>query len=124
MKLSNKMRLDVETMRYFYPGKSGGRSHITKQDIHDMAVYSATGKKPGTESKGFKQLVWGKTYRDLQITQWREDIRDGFITKWEVQASVPVRLREWVIKKIADVPYDTNGETSKMILSLYRKETS
>lgn len=108
MKITKKMELDVETMAYFYP-KSAPRRYIKKSDREAMAIYSATGKKPAVTTKGFEQLMWGKTYRDMQITAWSEDIRQGYITKWEIYSSLPKSLRAWAEKKLVNVPYDEDA---------------
>jgi hypothetical protein len=121
MKVTNKMKLDVETMHYFYP-RTGGRPYVKQSDREVMAIYSATGKKPQVETKGFKQLKWGKTYRDEQITSYKRDIRAGYFTKHELVQSMPPVFREWLYNKIKDVSYDEQQQVQPMLIKAYRSE--
>lgn len=119
-KLTKKEQFDIRTMRYFIPINKY-KTRITKQDELRMAALSSRGIQPDRRTKGFQNLSWGKTYRDLQITQWKDDIRDGFITKAEVYDSVPKWLRSWAEEKLANMPYDTEGKTSAMLVSMYHR---
>lgn len=120
MKLTNKMKLDVETMHYFYP-RTGGRPYVKQSDREAMALFSAQGKKPEVETKGFYQLKWGKTYRDEQITSYKRDIKAGYFTKHELLMGMPVKLRDWLWNKIKDVQYDEDGAVQPMLIAAYRE---
>lgn len=117
-KLSNKERFDQRTMRYFMP-RSKYRTRITHNDTIKMANLSSRGQHPKRRTKGFLNLLWGKTYRDLQITQWKDDIRAGYFTKSEIYSGVPEWLQPWVESKLKDVPYDVDGTTSRMLVRMY-----
>ena len=118
-RLTNKEKLDVATMAYFIPNTSG-KYHIYPNDIKKMANLSSNGAKPSRETRGFYLLKWGKTYRDEAITGWKSMIEDGLITKGELLDDMPPRFREWLWVKIKDVPYDINGDTSRMFVKMYR----
>lgn len=120
MKITPKMKLDVDTMHYFFPCTS--RPYVKQSDREAMALFSARGIKPEVETKGFYQLKWGKTYRDEQITSYRQDIRAGLFTKHELLQSMPVKFRDWLWEKIKDVPYDENKEVQPMLIKYYRQE--
>jgi len=117
-KLSKKEKLDIETMQYFLPTK--GR--IYPNDKKKMADLSSQGITPKNQTSGFVLLKWGKTYRDLQITEYKRDISLGLITKGEILDSMPENLRDWLWKKIQHVPYDTDGTTTKMLVHEYYRE--
>lgn len=116
-KLTSKERFDQRTMLYFFP-KSGGMVRVRYNDRVKMSLLSSRGIKPKNRTKGFLKLLWGKTYRDEQITQWKNGIRDGYITKFEVYDSVPDWLQDWVKSKLQDVPYDINYQTSDMFVKI------
>ena len=119
LRLSQKQWIDVHSMAYFIP--SGSKQRIYPNDFKKMALYSATGKLPDNQTRGFKLLLWGKTYRDEQITSYIRDIRLGYFTKHELIQSMPHFLRDWLARKIEHVPYDEDGDTSAMLIGLYRK---
>lgn len=117
MKITPKMQLDVDTMRYFCVG----RVYVKKSDKEAMAIYSATGKKPAIWTKGLEALKWGKTYRDEQVTAYIRDIELGLFTKTELLESMPnKRLKDWLWGKIEKVRYDVNGSTSRMAVTFER----
>lgn len=118
-KLTKKEAFDQRTMRYFFPRSNRLKASITHNDTIKMADISSRGIKPKVVTRGLKRLQWGKTYRDLQITQWRDDIMDGFITKYEIYQSVPEWMRLWIEEKLRYVPYDIEGKTSAMFVSVY-----
>lgn len=103
---TKKELFDQRTMLYFYPNKSGGTPRVRDYDRAKMAALSSRGLQPNNRTPGFLRLLWGKTYRDLQITQWKEDVMAGLITKYEIYQSVPEWLRPWTESKLKDVPYD------------------
>lgn len=117
-KLSNKERFDISTMVYFIPSSSKAR--IYQNDKIKMANLSSHGIKPKRETKGFILLKWGKTYRDEQITSYKRDIQLGYFTKAELLESMPPRFRNWLWSKIQYVPYDTDGKSSAMWISMYK----
>lgn len=98
------MKLDVESMMYFV--REQLRLSITEQDIIDTAVYSATGKKPTVETAGFKNLRWGKTYRDEGITGYKDMLAGGLVTKAELISDMPENLKSWLWEKIKNFPYN------------------
>jgi hypothetical protein len=118
-KLTNREKFDIKTMRYFLP-KQSSPPRIRDYDKVKMANLSSKGIQPKRRTKGFDLLRWGKTYRDLQITYWKADIRDGIITKAEIYESLPEWLRDWAYTKLKEVPYDIKGETSTMLISMYQ----
>ena len=103
--MTNKELFDIETMRYFIP-PNAQRTRITKLDMQAMVDLSSRGVMSTRKTKGFTNLVWGKTYRDLMITEWIQDIKDGIITKYEIYQSLPKHLRPWAESKFKNVPYD------------------
>lgn len=107
-KLSAKEQFDIRTMRYFIP-RNKYKTRITKQAEAAMADLSSKGIQPQYRSKGFLNLLWGKTYRDLQITQWKDDVREGLITKYEIYSSLPKWLQPWAESKLKDVPYNASA---------------
>lgn len=118
--MTAKEQFDIRTMRYFIPPNKY-KTRITKQDEQAMANLSSRGTQPTRRTKGFQNLQWGKTYRDLQITQWSDDIKEGLITKAEIYAGLPKWLRNWAEMKLKDVPYDINYDTSKMLIRMYER---
>lgn len=98
-RLTKREHFDQRTMRYFIPrNRYSGR--IRHNDTIKMADLSSRGIQPKRRTPGFLNLLWGKTYRDLQITQWRNGVQDGITTKYEIYASVPEWLRPWVETKL------------------------
>lgn len=120
-RLTTGEQFDIETMRYFIP-RNKLRTRITKQDIVCMADLSSKGIQPSHRTPGFINLLWGKTYRDEQITSYRNDIQLGYITKYEIISSFPKHLQPWIESKIKDVPYDVDGHTSRIFVDMYRKD--
>jgi hypothetical protein len=118
-RLTNKEKFDQRTMLYFYPNKTGGMPRVRDYDRQKMAALSSKGIQPKNRTPGFLRLLWGKTYRDLQVTEWRDAVRQGYITKSEVYDSVPEWLLDWAVIKLKDVPYDEKGETTNMIIRMY-----
>lgn len=117
-KLTNKEKFDQRTMLYFLPkGRFPGR--VQHNDRVKMADLSSRGIQPKNITNGFQNLLWGKTYRDEQITSWKRDISLGYFTKIEIYESVPTWLRLWAESKLKDVPYDVDGETSRMLVRMY-----
>lgn len=116
--MTAKEQFDIRTMRYFIPQANKHKTRITKQDEEAMAALSSKGTKPAKLTDGLKNLMWGKTYRDLQITQWSEDVKAGIITKAEIYAGLPAWLQPWAEQKLRYVPYDidayeiTDGEVT------------
>lgn len=117
--MTNKEKFDQRTMLYFYPNKTGGMPRVRDYDRQKMADLSSRGIQPKNQTPGFQRLLWGKTYRDLQITEWKRDIGKGYITKSEVYESVPDWLRDWTISKLQDVPYDTEGKTAAWLIDMH-----
>jgi len=117
-KLSKKELLDVATMQYFIP--TGSKRRIYPNDKKKMSDLSSHGIKPKRETPGYKLLIIGKMYRDLQITSYKEDIELGFFTKYEIISSFPKKLQPWIESKIKKVPYDSNGDTSRMFIGMYK----
>lgn len=117
--MTNKEKFDIKTMRYFtHPRKYHTR--ITKQDEQAMVNLSSRGIKPQRMTKGLNCLIWGKTYRDEQITAYKRDIALGYFTKWEIISSYPKDMRDWIKSKIASTPYDVNNDTSQMLVKMYQ----
>lgn len=119
-KLSAKESFDIRTMRYFIPKANALKARISYNDKVKIANLSSRGIQPKRRTPGFVNLLWGKTYRDLQISSWKEDIGQGFITKAEICESLPVWLREWAESKLQYAPYDVEGKTSRMFVAMYR----
>lgn len=117
-KLSAKERLDIATMVYFIP--TSAKRRIYPNDKIKMADFSSRGIKPRRVTPGFTLLQWGKTYRDEQITSYKRDIQLGFFTKNEIIQGMPPRFRDWIENKIKDTPYDVNGDTSRMLIKMYK----
>lgn len=107
-KLTKKELFDQRTMSYFYP-KTAPKVRIRHYDRIKMADLSSKGIKPRRETPGYKKLLWGKTYRDMQITEWKRDIMAGYITKGEIYESVWPSLRAWCESKLKYVPYDVDA---------------
>lgn len=103
-----KERFDIRTMRYFIP-KSGGRTYITKTDEQAMAALSSRGTQPKQTTRGITSLIWGKTYRDEQITSYKRDVRLGLFTKHELISAMPIDMQDWLADKLKDVPYDEDS---------------
>ena len=104
--MTTKEQFDIRTMRYFIPKANKYKTRITRQDETAMAALSSKGTKPTRITKGLQNLMWGKTYRDLQITQWSDDVKAGLITKYEIYSALPKWLRPWAESKLQNVPYD------------------
>jgi len=120
-RLTARERFDVRTMQYFYPRRSGFKARVRSNDKAKMADLSSYGIRPKRRTPGFQKLAWGKTYRDLQVTQWSNDIRDGLITKAEIYDSLPDWLLPWIEPKLQYVPYDVDGLSTKMWITLYHQ---
>jgi hypothetical protein len=117
-KLTKSEAFDIKTMRYFIPKNIKGW-RIRSYDKFKMAQLSSRGIKPKRATKGFNLLKWGKTYRDLQITMWKQDIKAGLITKSEIYDGLPEWLRSWAQSKLKGVPYDVGYKTSNMLIGIY-----
>lgn len=118
-KLTNKEKFDQRTMLYFYPNKSGGMPRIRDYDKEKMAALSSKGVQPKRRTLGFQRLLWAKTYRDLQITEWKRDVGLGYMTKAVIYESVPAWMRDWAESKLKDAPYDVEGVTTSMLVRMY-----
>lgn len=118
-KLTNKEQFDIATMVYFIP--SDAKTRIYPNDKKKMVDLSSRGIRPQRETKGFKELRIGKTYRDLQITSYCDDVRAGYFTKSELIEGMPPRFREWITKKLKGVPYDEDGYSTAMWVSMYKR---
>jgi hypothetical protein len=106
MSLSRRLKkgevVDVLSTMYYRPS----RVRIRYNDKVKFANLSSCGIAPKRITPGFTDLIWGKTYRDEIITQFRGDIMSGLITKGEILDSLPDKLRGWMWKKLKDIPYD------------------
>lgn len=119
-RLTAKERFDQQTALYFYPRRSGFKARVRHNDRIKMADLSSRGVQPKRRTPGFVKLLWAKSYRDLQITEWSDDIRAGLITKAEIYDSVPEWLLEWIEDKLIEVPYDIDGNSTRMWTQMYR----
>lgn len=100
-KLSDKESLDVRSMRYFIPKNNLPKGwRITKADRVMMADLSSRGIRPRKVTPGMELLKWGKTFREEQITRWREDVIEGLTTKYEILSSLPLWLRPSIEKSL------------------------
>lgn len=119
-RLTSGEQFDIETMRYFIP-RNKLKTRITRQDEVRIADLSSKGIQPDRRTPGFLNLLWGKTYRDEQITTYKRDILLGYITKYEIISSFSKRLQPWIESKIKDVPYDVDGDISDMFVGMHRE---
>ncbi len=55
------------------------------------------------------------------ITQWKDDINQGLITKGEIYESLPDCLQGWIEGKLKNVIYDENGEATSMFMKRHRQ---
>ena len=97
MKLSRKQQLELEAIKEFIPSWCTFEP-ITDDDLKTFFDFSDRGIKyemtPDKQLTGLGALHYGKQYRDLHITMYRQDIQDGYIGKWEVNTS------EWINKAL------------------------
>lgn len=81
MKLSNKQKVDLETILYFIP-KSLKHIEITDLDIKKFFDYSDKGMhkeevKQSHFRDGFNALIYGKVYRGRQMEMWEDGVLSG-----------------------------------------------
>lgn len=103
-------------MEYFIP--TNVKCRIYPNDKVKMANLSSRGIQPQRITKGFTLLKWGKTYRDEQITSFKNDIMAGYITKISILDELPKKFRQWMWNKIKDTPYDVEYKTSNMLIDM------
>lgn len=108
-RLSNKEQLDIRSMRYFIPRRNVTGWRIRGYDQVKMADLSSRGIKPQCSSKGFELLKHGKTYREYQIASWRDGIREGIITEYEILSGLPEWLRPSITESLRGAFMDDGG---------------
>lgn len=91
MKLTNKQRKELAVIKYFIPSWVKF-DPITDADIEAFLAWSDRGIKYHIKplvNDGLAALHYGKQYRDLQITSWKQGIEDGILTKSEILSDLP-----------------------------------
>ena len=85
MRLSRKQTLELDSIKDFIPDWCTFEP-IKDKDIATFFAWSDKGKpyELGYDLSGLAALHYGKQYRDLHVTQYRQDIEDGILPKWEV----------------------------------------
>jgi hypothetical protein len=117
-------------MRYFIPSHVKGWS-IKPEDKAIIANWSSRGIKhkeidrppnPTQTLTGVQALISGKTYRDLQITEWKDAVSRGYLTKSEIYESLPEWIRKWAESKLKNTPYDIHQNATKYFIAQHRRE--
>jgi hypothetical protein len=101
MKLSSKQRADLDSCLYFVPGNcKDWIDSITDADIAAYFAWSDKGDRRfldicnwtvggnGNSTKGATAIKWGKTYRELFITDMLRDL-DETVYIWELAYEEP-----------------------------------
>lgn len=91
MKLSQKQRTDLDSCLYFLPNNCAQmKQQITDDDIRAYFNWSDKGDKSflNNPSRGCQAIRWGKTYRELFITDMLRDL-DKIIFVWEIAYENP-----------------------------------
>lgn len=91
MKLTAKQRQELAVIQYFVPSWVDFRP-TTDADIAAFFAWSDRGIKYDLgldTTSGLAALHFGKQYRDLHVTQWREGIETGILSKYEVLHDLP-----------------------------------
>lgn len=93
-KLSNRLRNELTTLKWFIPSWAYTPSVVTAADELSFAAWSSHGKKlpntPGTEA-----LKWAKTYREVHIGYWKFDMNRRLITIDEILADMPSEVQRY-----------------------------
>jgi hypothetical protein len=80
------------------------RSWAQSLDFSDEALLSLYNHESyGTELSENNGFAVGKKYLNLQVTMWREDLRRGWLAKWELYET---DLPNWWFDSILDGLYD------------------
>lgn len=120
-RLSSREKIDIASMVYFIPRRNVDKFRIYPNDKKKMADLSSKGIHPKRETDGFRLLKIGQTYRDLHITDYRLDITRGIVTKNELLDWMPPVLKNWMWRKIKDVPYDLDNEATRMWIGMHER---
>lgn len=98
MKLTNKQRQELQAIKYLIPEWCEFQP-ITDDDLKTFFDWSDKGIKyelKPMEMSGLAALHYGKQYRDLHITTYREDIADGILAKWQLINDMPDSVQPWL----------------------------
>lgn len=118
-KLSNKEKFDIDTALLF-KHSAYKDTRIYPNDKKKFADLSSKGIKPKRITRGYEAIINAKMWRDLQITEYKKDIKAGLFIKSEIVESFSPRFRQWIWNKIKDVPHDINGNTEKLTIRSIR----
>ena len=92
MKISNKYRRVAEVYRYFAKGFD---CDFTDDDLMEMYIFESRGEGRLREKNGFRI---GKSWMDVNITMWFEDIRKGLLHPDELYDDP--EIPNWFLNKI------------------------
>ena len=109
--MTNKELFDLKTMLYFMPDNRY-QTKITEADKQAMVDYSSRGVKP-ERTLGLLNIMAGKTYRELQIATWIEDIKNGITTLEEVLSEEPEWIKGYLLKSLGGGLYNDTPKISR-----------
>lgn len=97
--MTTKERNDIEVMEWFIPEQVKHWA-VTDHDRLAMVNLSSRGIQPKYRTKGLLALMAGKTFREVHVEMYRDDIKAGYISKEDLLSSTPLAVRAWLIKAL------------------------
>lgn len=98
MKLSRKQRKELEAIEFFMPDWCTFEPY-TDEDLETFFAWSDRGipylVNEDNKLSGLASLHYGKQYRDLHITMYLDDIKNGQLFRQELSD-----MPEWVLARI------------------------
>lgn len=84
MKIGKKFLKMVPLYKMFAQNLPGVT--FTQQDLEEAYRVETHGSKAKNGPSGYHTngYIWGKQYLNLQVTSWKEDIRDCYVHMWEI----------------------------------------
>lgn len=92
--MTNKQSRDIDSMIFF----SQIKDTPTPEDREAYAKYSADGGKIEM-TPGVKAIANGKTFREVHLQMWQEDIDLGTLLKEELLEDKALESVHWLIEK-------------------------
>lgn len=92
MKISRRYQRLAGIYRYFARGFT---CSFTESDLYEMYAYESRGEGTPSETNGFRI---GKSWMDVNITMWKEDIRKKLLFPSELYADP--NIPDWWLDKI------------------------
>lgn len=106
MRLTNRQKFDLKTVRYFIPDQSK-HVDITDEDIKTYFAWSDTGKPlPIEKTPGLQALIGGKTFREWHLKDYKDAIMKGDMFTFEIVDEFPEDIGRFILKSIGFGDYD------------------